>query len=225
MIPTGEVREATKIVILAADNLLATSSDQKKGREASALRRACGDIKAHAETLIATNAIARRLSDCFELARATGATLSEFNRIREVILAEDVVSLPAVLIKDGCVRFALQQMAMVIIAIEFTSRESVEAVRADINIAFDQASENAADEMAQEVYFALVSLHAAVTFHLYDTARPLPQMLNFRFTTPRPTLILSHRLYDTAARADQLRKENKVIHPAFAPREGRALAF
>jgi prophage DNA circulation protein len=50
-------------------------------------------------------------------------------------------------------------------------------------------------------------------------------MLAYRFATPRPTLVMSHRLYDTAARADQLREENKMVHPAFAPREGRALAF
>ena len=82
-----------------------------------------------------------------------------------------------------------------------------------------------ADEMALVTYKTLVALHAAVTFHLYETARPLPQMLNYSFGTPRPTLVLSHRLYDTAARADQLREENKVVHPAFAPRAGRALAF
>ena len=98
-------------------------------------------------------------------------------------------------------------------------------VRDEVNAAFDQAEEVAADEMALTVYKALMSLHAAVTFHLYDTARPLPQMLAYRFALPRPTLVLSHRLYDTASRADQLREENKVVHPAFAPREGRALAF
>ena len=33
--------------------------------------------------------------------------------------------------------------------------------------------------MALDVYRALVALHAAVTFHLYETARPLPQMLDY----------------------------------------------
>ena len=101
----------------------------------------------------------------------------------------------------------------------------MDRVRAKIHPAFDQAEEVAADEMVLAVYRALVSLHAAVTFHLYQTARPLPQMLNYRFASPRPTLILSQRLYYTAARADELREENKVVHPAFASREGRALSF
>lgn len=224
MIPTAQVREGAKIATLAADLLLATSNEQK-GRSGSDLRRACGDLKAYADIYIVRNVIADKLSDCFELARVTGATLSEFNHGRERILAEPVTSLVAMLIKNGCICFSLQQMSLVIIDSRFKSREDVEAVRNEVNVAFDQAEEVAADEMALTSYKALVSLHAAVTFHLYETARPLPQMLNYQFAQPRPTLVQSHRLYDTAARADQLREENKVVHPAFAPREGRALAF
>jgi prophage DNA circulation protein len=79
--------------------------------------------------------------------------------------------------------------------------------------------------MAQAAYQALVSLHAAVVFNLYQMARPLPQILNFQFAAIRPTLIQSYRLYADASRADELRNENKVVHPAFAPRTGRALSF
>ena len=97
--------------------------------------------------------------------------------------------------------------------------------RLEINDAFDDAEEVAADEMALVVYRTTISLHAAVTFHLYATAQPLPQMLAFQFAAIRPTLIQSYRLYADASRADELRQENKVVHPAFAPRAGRALSF
>jgi len=224
MIPSPDVREGARIANLAADLLLATSNDQK-GRTGSDLRRACGDMKAHAENYIVENVIAEKLSNCFELARTTGATLSEFDHLRERLVVEATGSLVGMLIKNGSICFSLQQMSMVIVDTNFTSREDVEEVRNEVNVAFDQAEEVAADEMALTSYRALVSLHAAVTFHLYETARPLPQMLRFQFASPRPTLILSHRLYDTAARADQLREENKIVHPAFAPREGRALGF
>jgi prophage DNA circulation protein len=79
--------------------------------------------------------------------------------------------------------------------------------------------------MEQMVYQSLLSLHGAVVFHLYATAKPLPQMLDFQFAAIRPTLVQSYRLYADASRADELREENKVVHPAFAPRQGRALAF
>lgn len=224
MIPAFEVGEGARIANLAADMLLATSNEQK-GRSGSDLRRACGDMKARAESYIVKNVIAGKLSNCFELARTTGATLDEFNRIREHIIVEPVTTLVGTLIKQGGVCFSLQQMSMVIVDTTYTSREDVDQVRKEVNDAFNEAEEVAADEMALAVYRALISLHAAVTFHLYETARPLPQMLQYQFAAPRPTLVLSQRLYDTASRADELREENKVVHPAFAPREGRALAF
>jgi hypothetical protein len=279
MIPTQDVKEAAAIIDLAADMLLATSNDQPQGRAGSDLRRACGDIKAYAETYIVENVIAAKLATCFAQATTTGATMDEFNRIREAILAVpecdvvwanntvyvpgrrvkdaasgavykcliehtsattgafsddraahpnnwgDALSVLAVLIKHGCVCFCLQQMSSVLAATTFSSRNDVDYVRGEIDIAFRQAEEVAADEMAQEVYRALVTLHAAVMFHLYETARPLAQMLAFEFAAIRPTLIQSYRLYSDASRADELRKENKVIHPAFAPRAGRALSF
>ena len=230
MIPAFEVNEAARIASLAADMLLGTSNEQK-GRSGSDLRRACGDIyltksdEDFVNTYIVNNVIGPKLSNCFMQARVTGATLSEFNRIRETIDAEAVTSLVAVLIKQACICFSLQQMSVVIAGMAFTSREDVDFVRAETNDAFNDAEEVAADEMALAVYRALVSLHAAVTFHLYETARPLPQMLNFQFAATRPTLIQSYRLYADAGRADELRAENKVVHPAFAPRQGRALAF
>ena len=224
MIPAFEVNEATKIASLAADMLLATSNNQI-GRAGSDLRRACGDMKANANVYIITNVIGPKLSNCFAQARTTGATMDQFNRIQEAINAETVTSLVATLIQQACVAFSLQQMSNVVASTIFTSREDVDAVRSEFNAAFDPAEEIAADEMAQTVYFALVSLHAAVTFHLYSTARPLPQMLNFQFAAIRPTLIVSYRLYADASRADELRQENKVVHPAFAPRTGRALSF
>lgn len=224
MIPAFEVSEAAAIARLVADMLLATSNAQL-GRAGSDLRRACGDMKVNAEVYIVANLIGPKLSGCFMQARVTGATMDEFNRIREALVAEAPVSLVAVLIQQSCVWFSLQQMSIVLAGTIFTSRDDVDAVQGEINDAFDQAEEVAADEMVQMVYQALVSLHAAVMFHLYQTARPLPQMLDFEFAATRPTLIQSYRLYADASRADELREENKVVHPAFAPRTGRALAF
>jgi hypothetical protein len=224
MIPAFQVKEGARIVNLAADLLLATSNDQV-GRNGSDLRRACGDLKARADLYIIKNMIGNKLSTAFDLARKSGATLDEFNRLRATIIAEPVETLIGTLLKNGCVGFSLQQMATLTVDIKFTSREDVDRVRKELHPAFNDAEEVAADEMALMVYRATVSLHAAVTFHLSATARPLPQMLTYRFSIPRPTLILSQRLYYTAARADELREENKVVHPAFAPREGRALGF
>jgi hypothetical protein len=224
MIPIQQVREAATIAALAADMLVATSNNFV-GRAGSDLRRACGDMKANAEIYIVANVIGPKLSACFALARNNGATLDEFNRIREAMVAETPVSLVAVLINQSCVLFSLQQMSLVLAGTTFTSRDDVDYVRGEVNQAFKDAEEVAADEMAQMVYQALLTLHAATMFFLYQTAMPLPQMLNFQFAAIKPTLVLSYRLYADASRADELRAENKVVHPAFAPRIGQALSF
>jgi len=131
----------------------------------------------------------------------------------------------AVLLRNACVDFCLQQISMVLLEVNFTSRDDVDRVRSELHPAFFRSAEVATDEMVLDVYRKVISLHAAVTLYLYETARPLPQMLNFEFNVTRPTLVQSYRLYATASRADQIRQENKVVHPAFPPRLGRALAF
>jgi prophage DNA circulation protein len=113
---------------------------------------------------------------------------------------------------------------MIISSMQFTSRQDVDAKKAEMNVAFEDAIEIAADEMAQMTYQRLVSLHAAVTFYLIETARPLPRMVRYRFFSILPSLAVAHKLYYDSSRADQLRVENKVVHPAFMRLIGRALS-
>jgi prophage DNA circulation protein len=49
-------------------------------------------------------------------------------------------------------------------------------------------------------------------------------MLNFRFGYPMPTLVMAHKLYADAGRADELRAENKCVHPSFCRPYGKALS-
>ena len=135
-------------------------------------------MKANAESYIVNNIIGDKLAACFMQTRLAGASLDAFNRIRQSVLTEAPVSLIAQLMKGACLSNALQQMAETVIAIKFTSRNDVDYVRSEISEAFAIAAEAAADEMESEIYRALVGLHAAVTFHLYETARPLPRMYN-----------------------------------------------
>lgn len=224
MIKSSHIKEAADIVRVSTSMLVATSNRNQIDLAAD-LRRACGDVAANAEVYIASNQIAPKLAYCFNQARLTGATVDQFNQIQQAMVAETPVSLVAVLMTQACVAFSLQQLSLALTAITFTSRQDVEAMVPIINAAFDPAEESAADEMALVSYRTLISLHAATTFYLYSTAQPLPQMLDFQFAAIRPTLIQSYRLYADASRADELREENKVVHPAFAPRTGQALSF
>jgi prophage DNA circulation protein len=93
-----------------------------------------------------------------------------------------------------------------------------------INATFATLENIVADAMDSLLYMALIRLNAATTHFLTETARPLPRMLAFRFAAPLSTLVAAHRLYDDAGRADELRQENKVVHPAFMKQEGVALS-
>jgi prophage DNA circulation protein len=93
-----------------------------------------------------------------------------------------------------------------------------------INISFADMEEIAADDMDQVTYRALVELHAATVYFLVERARPLPRMLNFRFSDIMPSLVISYKLYDIADRGDELRTENKIVHPAFMQLTGKALS-
>jgi prophage DNA circulation protein len=106
----------------------------------------------------------------------------------------------------------------------FVSREDVDQVSATINSSFDDMEEELADEMDAMGWRAVLKLHAAMTLHLVETARPLPRMVAYHFNLNLPSVVLAHRLYADASRADELRAENKIVHPAFCPLDGRALS-
>ena len=59
---------------------------------------------------------------------------------------------------------------------------------------------------------------------LTERGRPLPRYVTFETGLPLPAVVLAHRLYQDAGRADELAAENDAAHPAFMPTAGRALS-
>jgi prophage DNA circulation protein len=97
-------------------------------------------------------------------------------------------------------------------------------MKAALDGPFESAIEIAADDMDQATFQSLTALYGAVINHLVATARPLPQMLTYQFGQPMTALNIAYRLYADASRADEIRAENKIVHPAFCPTVGRALS-
>jgi prophage DNA circulation protein len=218
----ADAEEAAPVVNTTLDALLIWAPT--RGRSGSDLRSAIGDIKADVQQLLQNDLIGPPLVECFDLARATGINLAQMDHVRAVAAAQTVMLPGAITIKDSLIELALAAEGQLIADMTFVSRQDVELTKANINAAFAPVEEEVADLMDAMTYRALISLHAAITFHLYETARPLPQMLNFQFGTSLPTLIIAQKLYADAGRADELRQENKVVHPAFERPTGRALS-
>jgi prophage DNA circulation protein len=218
----ADAREATPIMQRAMHTLLGMGVTT--GRPGADLRSACGDLIAHAQVLIQSDAIGPPLVNCFDLARKAGFTQIQLSHVRDSVITETAVSLGAVLIRNAIIETSLATECRVIADMAFDNREAVDQLKLAMNATFNAVEETAADDMDQMAYQALISLHAALSFHLIETGRPLPRMIRFAFAAPLTTLVMAHRLYDDAGRADELRTENNVVHPAFAPPTGRALS-
>ncbi|TYL87445.1 hypothetical protein [Bradyrhizobium cytisi] len=218
----AEANEAAPIVDRMLQALLGTVP--AKGRPGSDARTAIGDTRANAYKLCIDDALGPPLDECFDLARQAGSTFQNLNYVREQIELEQPVGLGGTLVRDAGIRLCLATQCRVIGSMTFVSRQDVAEIKAELLQPFQDAEEIAADGMDQMTFQMLVALHGAVTNHLVVTARPLPRMTSFEFFEPLPSLVMAYRLYDDASRCDELREENKVVHPAFCPRLGQALS-
>lgn len=218
----ADAQEAAPIMDRALLDLLAAAPT--RGRPGSDLRAACGALISKSAALIQADKAGQPLADCFGLAVKAGISQKQVSYVRHRASAEQPVSLGAVLIKNAIIKLSLATEGRAIANMKFTSRGEVDALRTSMNVALNEAEEIAADDMDAMTYRALVQLHAAVTNYLVETARPLPRMIRFAFATPMPALVMTHRLYYDAGRADELCAENGVVHPAFMLPTGRALS-
>lgn len=214
--------EAVPIVNSTLEALLAWVPT--RGNEGATLRSEVNNVRANSLQLLAADAIGPPLANCFRLSREAGASLKQIEHVRATAAANEPELVGAVMIRDALIQFCLETQARILGDMEFVSRDDVDEVRTILNAAFDAIEEDIADRMDAMTYRALIELHAAVSFFLIETARPLPRMLNYQFNLPLPSLAIAQKLYYDASRADELRRENKIIHPAFCALRGRALS-
>lgn len=200
---------------------MATDPASAAGAE---LRRLVGALSADAETKVAATDFGDDLLACFAAARAAGATFVAMSRVERFAATAEPTGNPAVAVLVASLRFSAIQRARILAATTFRSRTEVEECQAVVNGSFDAVAEYAADAGDQETYRALTALHAATTRDLQQRSRPLPRMVSYSLGASMPSLALANRLYGDADRADELQNENRVPHPLFMPREGRALS-
>ena len=217
-----DVTESVPICEAVLKHILAISPTS--GRSGSDLRTAIGDFLGYAGILLRYDLAGPPLGTIFDLARAAGITLAMLEDVRRLAEAQFAISVGAILTRDSLIHFTLAAEGFVLADMAFVSRNDVDVVRNAVNLAFQPVEELAADSMDQQGYMGAVSLHAAIIAYLVQTARPLPRILDFSFNRVMTTLTIAYRLYSDAGRADELRKENHNIHPAFMLPAGRALS-
>ncbi len=87
------------------------------------------------------------------------------------------------------------------------------AMRNDLSERLDAEAENASDT----VYLALLDLRVAMVRDLTDRAAQLPNIGSFTPKATLPAVVLAHRLYGDASKADELVARNHIRHPGFVP--------
>ena len=218
-----DISEAVAILTRMLTVLLG-ALQSSTGRGGSALRYAVGDLQATAQKAIGTAALGAPLVRCFGLAWRAGATPEDIDAVRLAMQAETTAGLAGVIVTNLGIRLALATESLILTTTTFTSSQDVFAVLDRTGAAFDAAEEYAADNRDAANYQALIGLRAATVRDLTIRAAMLPRRTTY--TLPRGTTshVLANRLYGDARRADELRAENKIIHPAFMPASGSALS-
>jgi prophage DNA circulation protein len=217
-------RVAVAALKAVLDALLASEVDAASQGGAT-LRQLCGALAADAVDQVQAGTFGTPLRACFEAATAGGATFSGMDRVRQEAQSVTVPDLTVQRVAQTAARFALVEIARILAATTFTSRQDVDAALVRVNAAFVPAEDFAASRFNNTVWRALLSLHGTVVRDLNARARPLPRIVPYAFATRMPLLTLTNRLYGDASRADELLAENRdTVHPLFMPASGRALS-
>jgi hypothetical protein len=217
-----DAEEATDIIERTLAVLL--KAVPASGRPGSDARTTIGYVQANTLALLMGDVMGEPLTACFQETFEAGCVLTAIDAVRRQVETEKPYTLGARLVTNSCMQLCLSIIGRIIASMTFVSRQDVEALKRGLMQPFADAEETAADSMDSAAFQALVELHAAITNHLVSTALPLPRMLKYQFYEPLPSLVLAYRLYGDAGRADEVRKENKIVHPAFCPPLGEALS-
>jgi hypothetical protein len=196
----------------------------KTGETGYELRRQIGDLRAFYFIYLSDGTFMTELLECFTLARNGNVALPNFVRVREQLFSEHPIGGVSKLIVQAAIGFCLGAESRIITGIEFGSRDDVEQTIKVMRIAFDTARELAADMNDSAAYQTLTFLAGALTNHLANTALKKPKTVTFNVNVSYPALALSQRVYYDADRWEELVSENRIVNPAFCPKEVRGLS-
>jgi len=110
-------------------------------------------------------------------------------------------------------RTAIAEAARTSSTVTFTSYDEAVHVQNILIEAIDTESLTAPDS----VYSTLMDLRAAVVMDLSTRGADLSRIIKYTPACTEPALIIAHRLYGDATRADEIIARNKIKNPLFVP--------
>lgn len=111
-------------------------------------------------------------------------------------------------------QLAVSEAAGLLQSADFDSATAAAAARDTVLAAIDSESATTTDDA---LFRALSALGAASTRAVAARSDSLPRVGTVRFSATLPALVVAHRVYGDATRADEIVSRNHVRHPGFVP--------
>jgi hypothetical protein len=237
MTPT-ELKEAIGVMQFVAQAMMTTVPGAQTGRASADVRRIANDVYSNAELLMRNGTLNNGMHagdamlSIVTTAVGAGATFDNIFRVLNEVHQQTVSTLPGQATKDAAITYLLAAMVQITSVTTFVSRDDVNSYLTRLLKGFEPAVEILADRGDVATYRQLIIMQAAMVHDLTERARPLPTIIHYSTAVPLPALRLANWRYpdatraqglDTDARVTQLIAENKIVHPAFCPTEGRLL--
>lgn len=121
-------------------------------------------------------------------------------------------------------RTALAAVGQAVAAYQPSSYDDASALMVSTTTLLDAEIEVAGDAGDDASYMALRSLRSAVVTNLQLRGSSLAPLATMTYAASLPALVLAHRIYADASRADQLVQQVAPVHPLFMPLSFQALA-
>jgi prophage DNA circulation protein len=121
-------------------------------------------------------------------------------------------------------RAAVTALARASSAYQPASYDDAAALRALVLALIDAEIDLAGDQGEDDVFAALRALKTAVAQDLTTRGATLAPIIGVSFSAPLPAPLIAMKLYQDAARTDELVAEAAARHPAFMPVSFKALA-
>ncbi|UGY13736.1 hypothetical protein HAP48_0034970 [Bradyrhizobium septentrionale] len=218
-----DVEEASKIVQRMCPVILGAAPGLG-GAAGAQFRQAVGNIAANASDYIIDGTLTHRVVIVLTLARMSAATQQSLSQVRKAALRETPEGLIATATQFMFATISLAQESIALTTLAFASRDDATAMKATMMAAFEEVEEAVPDALDQACYMAIVALHGRVARQFYETELILPRVISYRYQVTYPALKMSQHAYGDATHSDELWRQNKVVHPAFMPRDGEMLA-
>jgi hypothetical protein len=233
----AEMTESVALVQFFVMAIITTVPGAQTGRASSDVRREANDVYTNAELLLRNGTLndGSHIGDAMlgvvTTALEAGATFDAIYRVLNNFHAQVVNTLPGQACKDAGIVYLLSALVQITAATTFVSREDVNSYLTRMLSGFTPAVEILADRGDVQTFRQMVALQAAMVHDLTERARPLPTIISYETASPYPALKLANWRYpdatrtpfDTDQRVTELINENKIVHPAFCPMQGRLL--